>query len=46
MASTDWTKPEKTDNHLDILSEIKGRDVDAIKMIDDETPTRLVRKCQ
>ena len=46
MASTNWTNPTLAGTHVDILSELKGRDVDALKFIDDETPTNLPEKAK
>ena len=46
MASNNWNNPTIGETHVDILSELKGRDVDVIKMIDDETPTNLPEKAK
>jgi hypothetical protein len=46
MASNNWTNPVIGGTHVDILGELKGRDVDALKMIDDETPTNLPEKAK
>jgi len=42
MASNNWSNPTLEGTHVNILAELKGRNVDAIKMIDDETPTNLL----
>jgi hypothetical protein len=46
MASTDWDNPVLASTHVNILNELKARDVDAIKMIDDETPSNLPEKAK
>ena len=46
MASNNWTNPTLAGTHVNVLSELKGRDVDALKMIDDETPTNLPEKAK